>query len=566
MLDHKYALCFAALAGIAGTTASLAQDPSSGAKQSVVPSMTLPQPQSAQASVPPVQAVSPAGQTQPAVGQNNNLCQINTTASASEEEKQKTADALKSWAAISSHSVPLYSPYSITPSGSAMVVGVDRSYDDKKIDSKVELGLRNLAVKAILQSGQDNDTLDSKKVRFPAGSIAVERLSGDDLFAKSAGLADGSTRLRFDVPEGLSRSVPLFWTPGRITVIGCDENGNQKFIGQLDTSYSNALWSLGAALAFVAGIYALAAAGVSIYENRWRIAKVSKLRCLDPVVISSGPDSRGSLSRLQILYFTMIVAGLLLFLLFRVGLLSDLSEQVLLLLGVSAFGAAATKVTENSKERIDFEKWAWLVKKRWLPPNGPASVTVAKWSDILTGNDGFDVYHFQMLAFSVVVGLGLLKVGYADLATFALPQSLVALLGLSQAVYVVGKVVEQPAVSDLNEALKKLMDAEDALIAKSMGARNLDQAKQMVEEKAKATTEAAKNAPEVPNKGSSVNTNTLDEYQTYNKLRGDIRPMLETVFAGYRPPPTELIATTPSRNSRTPRNFLSPVTHILKTT
>ena len=482
---------------------------------------------------------------------SDKLCQINTTASAVNDDKQIAVDELKRWAATAAQSVALYSPYSITPSGSEMVVGVDRSYDDKTIDSKVEPGLKKLGFRVILQTGQDNETLDAKNVRFPSGPISVERLPGDDAFAKSVGLADGTTRLRFDVPEGLSSLIPLYWNPGRITVIACEESGKPAFIGQLDTSYSGRWWSLGAALGFVALVYVLAAIGVSFYENRWRIVKVNPVRCLDPVVMCSGPDLRGSMSRLQVLYFTVIVSGLLLFILLRVGLLSDLSQQVLLLLGVSAFGAAATKVTENNKERIDFEKWAWLVKKRWLPPNGPASLTVAKWSDILTGNDGFDVYHFQMLVFSLVVGVGLLKVGYANLATFALPQSLVALLGLSQVVYVAGKIVDQPGVHDLNDALKKLMDAEDAFMAKSGGARNLDEAKQMVAEKAKA-------AANDPNKDTSKDTKAVDEYQAYNKLRGNIRPMLDTVFTGYNAPPDGIDRHHGAMDFKDPVEFLEP--------
>jgi hypothetical protein len=465
------------------------------------------------------------------------LCTANKD-TADKDKAKAAANVLKGWTGTAAHSVAVYSPYSITPAGSGMVLDVDRSYDGKQ----AEPGVKNLGVKIFLQSGQDNE---SNKVSFPAGPIAVEGLSGDDAFAKSVGLTDG-TRLRFDVPPELSSTTTLSWSSGRIIVVGCGEDGKISFIGQMDTSYSARWWSLGGAAAFVAFLYGFAAIGVSLYENRWRIVKVSWFRCLDPVVMCSGPDSRGSMSRLQILYFTVIVSGLLLFILLRVGLLSDLSQQVLLLLGISAVGATATKVTENNKERIDFEKWAWLVKKRWLPPEGPASVTVAKWSDILTGNDGFDVYHFQMLVFSLIVGVGLLKVGYADLATFALPQNLVALLGLSQAVYVAGKVVEQPVVHDLNDTLKKLMDAEDAFMAKSTGARNLDEAKQMVEARGAAAQDPAKD------------TKAVDEYQAYNKVRGDIRPMLETVFTGYKAPPDGIDRHHDKNIFKDPVEFLEP--------
>jgi hypothetical protein len=256
-------------------------------------------------------------------------------------------------------------------------------------------------------------------------------------------------------------------------------------------------------------IYIFTAIGVSLYENSWRVStrKVSWIRCLDPVVLSSGPDSGGSISRLQVLFFSVLVFGILTFILLRVGLLTALSTTVLLLLGISAFGAAASKAADNQKERLSFDNWAWLIRKRWLPPHGIASVRIAKWGDILIGTDGFDIYHFQMLVFSLVVGFGLLKVGFTELATFEVPQSLLALLGLSQAVYVTGKIVDQPTIQELDKALTDLRALEDAFLKGTGGTENL--------------TEALSK----PN----------DQYLAYKHKRDEILPMLQSVFLNYVP-------------------------------
>ena len=49
------------------------------------------------------------------------------------------------------------------------------------------------------------------------------------------------------------------------------------------------------------------------------------LRYLDPVVLSAGSNGKGSIPKLQALFFSMIVVGLLLFVLLRNGYLSNLS-------------------------------------------------------------------------------------------------------------------------------------------------------------------------------------------------------------------------------------------------
>jgi len=156
------------------------------------------------------------------------------------------------------------------------------------------------------------------------------------------------------------------------------------------------------------------------------------------------------------------------------------------------------------------ERMSQLVKKRWLPANGLASVNVAKWGDILTGSDGFDIYHFQMLIFSLVVGLGLLKVGFAGLATFTVPESLLALLGLTQVVYVTGKIVDQPTMKELDAALTDLRQIEDAFLAKTSGAESLKQAIDASDDAKKA-------------------------YAAYAARRDGVLPVLRAVFSNYSP-------------------------------
>lgn len=157
---------------------------------------------------------------------------------------------------------------------------------------------------------------------------------------------------------------------------------------------------------------------------------------------------------------------LLLYILLKVGQLSALSDSVLILMGISGIGAGLAKATEVGRERLSLKNWAWLIDRKWLPENGLAASKVASWRDLVTSADGVDVYHVQMLIFSLVVGVSLFKNGVTatDLSSFEIPQSMLTLLGLSQAVYIGGKLVATPTIKDLDDALTKLREYETAFI------------------------------------------------------------------------------------------------------
>src|SRR5262249_46800543 len=150
--------------------------------------------------------------------------------------------------------------------------------------------------------------------------------------------------------------------------------------------------------------------------------------------------------------FSVIVVGLVAYIFSRTGILSELSGTILVLLGIAGVGSAAAKGTDVSRNRLDFDNWVWFIRKGWLPKGGLAEVNNARWRDIVTTNGEFDVYHFQNLIFSIVVGGALVFIGLRDLATFSIPETLLGILGLSQVVYLGGKLVAPPSCSELNAA------------------------------------------------------------------------------------------------------------------
>jgi hypothetical protein len=253
------------------------------------------------------------------------------------------------------------------------------------------------------------------------------------------------------------------WPEGSVHVLGCNGPQYQSvasiYMPISSRFYSGLVWLL---LVVLYGFAAFAAAKVDKQNLKW-------YRYLDPVVLTAGANGKGSLTNLQVLFFSVIVVGLVAYIVARTGLLSNLSSDVLILLGISGGGAAVSKATDAYRNRVDFANWAWFIRKGWLPPSGIAAINDANWRDILTTDGQLDIYHFQSLTFSLVVGGALMANGFTDLASFAIPSTLLGVLGLSQVVYIAGKIVAPPSMKDLNDAAAATRDAEREFAAAANG-------------------------------------------------------------------------------------------------
>jgi len=183
----------------------------------------------------------------------------------------------------------------------------------------------------------------------------------------------------------------------------------------------------------------------------------------NPLVITAGRFGRGSLSRLQVFYFTMIVIGLLTYILVAAGKLDGLSADVLMLLGISAVGAAGGQVVATTRKRLSSQNWAWLMQKKWINESIERKSKPVSTRDLVTADDQFDIYKFQMLAFSLIVGVALIGAAFKDgltLEKFTLSASMLGVLGLSQVVYLGGKAISPPTNEDLNTALNNVRRLE----------------------------------------------------------------------------------------------------------
>lgn len=201
---------------------------------------------------------------------------------------------------------------------------------------------------------------------------------------------------------------------------------------------------------------------------------LSFVRTLNPVKVTAGPDGKGSLSKFQILSFSLTVFGLILLLMLQTGVLSDLSATILALLGISGIGATIAKGADAQRTTIAPENRAWLLRKGWLTTiKKDIDTSNACWRDFFTTDGEFDVYRYQSFIFGMVVIFSLIAAGVTQLSTFVIPDTILGIVGLSQAVYIGGKLVTPTNIADVNAAIADLRDREkkfrDAATAKKQG-------------------------------------------------------------------------------------------------
>lgn len=290
-----------------------------------------------------------------------------------------------------------------------------------------------------------------------------------------------TVRSRASVPNDQTKTIlvidtpaPPCWWPmaqlAKITIKGdlLDPPGTQTLFEQ--TRPVSVFWlPTVVTLVAIATIYPGCAVTVWMlrryqFRRNLRPERPTFLSTLDPVQITANPYGRASLAKLQIFLFTLIVFGLLLFFQLRVSVLAALSTDVMVLLGISAVGAAGGKITYVAKRRLRFENWAWLRRKDWLPENTGVA-TRAKWSELFVDSDTneFDPYSFQMAIFSIVVALALVRASLSELGSFKIPAELLGLLGLSQVVFIGGKAVEKSAYNELDAKLDEVRAQEAKL-------------------------------------------------------------------------------------------------------
>ena len=200
---------------------------------------------------------------------------------------------------------------------------------------------------------------------------------------------------------------------------------------------------------------------------------------IHPLKVTAHIRGRASLSRTQVFFFTFIFVWITIYWLLREGELAPINDTVLALLGIAVAGAGLGRVADTTRFRVSGENWAWAKGKGWITqdfsrarPSNPSSNTIGttpKLRDLFTSDQGFEVARFQAVAFSLIIGIALLYNGItvahsADFADFSIEGHYLTLIGISQGVYVGGKLTGGNLIAELNKKLDRLRPLELAFV------------------------------------------------------------------------------------------------------
>jgi hypothetical protein len=320
---------------------------------------------------------------------------------------------------------------------------------------------------------------DGERYLLHRQDVLTRRATEADPLVKKRILDEDETIVNLTIPDAISG---FWWWKADLYLYTCSTNGSPAKVSRADVRLSPhraSLWTSGAAV--------FAAYVLSVLVLRRRDHTFSSLRkSLNPVTVSVGPDGKASLSTFQVWMFTLVVAGLFLLFWLQTGMLADLSGTILTLLGISGIGAIAAKGTDQHRNTISAENRAWLLRKNWIPAaKTPIDASNASWRDFFTTDGQFDVYRYQSFVFSLVVVAALVAAGVTQLSTFTIPDTVLGIVGLSQVIYIGGKLVTTTNVSDLNTAIADLRDRErkfrdDATVKKPGPVASLQEAIQLV--------------------------------------------------------------------------------------
>jgi hypothetical protein len=291
--------------------------------------------------------------------------------------------------------------------------------------------------------------------------LRAHQATESDTLVKKRLVAKDRTIVSVDFPDVLSRP----WQHAQLYLFTC-QDGSPLKVSDTGVIVSPALYSAAVACAFVILCYFVA--GLAFRSTPPR----SPIDYLDPIAMAAGSDGKASLGKLQVLMFSLIVSGLVTYFLLKTGTLSDISSTVLMLMGIAGIGSTVAKGADNSRTTLNPENRAYLLRKGWLPSARHPVVNEAHWRHLLTTDGEFDVYRYQSLIFSLVVGAALIIGGITQLSSFEIPEALLGILGLSQVVYIGGKLVTTTTMNDLNKAIGDMRDMEKKVRTAAVSANN----------------------------------------------------------------------------------------------
>ena len=202
------------------------------------------------------------------------------------------------------------------------------------------------------------------------------------------------------------------------------------------------------------------------------VASSGQCIAVDPRRIIAGSNRVASLSSFQMLFFTLIVLWLSIFWLLQSGVLVRLQGDLAILLGITGSGTVLGKATDNARSMLSQVNFAWIRRRAWIEKDlieGKYGDRRPRLFDLITRDGKFDVSRFQSLGFTLIIGVALLWKGFhADVAEstgvdafeFSVGPTYLALIGVSQSLYVGGKFSDKDSTKQLDAKLDEVREKE----------------------------------------------------------------------------------------------------------
>lgn len=168
--------------------------------------------------------------------------------------------------------------------------------------------------------------------------------------------------------------------------------------------------------------------GIAGYFMR-KVKKQSNGYIFNPIWFVTSYDGRASLSLAQVLVWTMLIFSASFYILEVSGKLLDFTDDVLILLGLTGGTSLITKImaidAKNSLHKNSVD-----LPYRYTP----------KWSHLFQSDGRADLHRVQMVLFTILAVVFVTGQIYAELVFPKFPEGLLALIGISNGVYLGAKI------------------------------------------------------------------------------------------------------------------------------
>lgn len=181
------------------------------------------------------------------------------------------------------------------------------------------------------------------------------------------------------------------------------------------------------------------------YENWSKLSPVERF-CRFPLHFAMTPLGRYSISLTQLLFWTLIVIFAFVYVSYTRGEFLNITQQILILLGISSGTALAAKVTSIGRMSEIPDKYLKGIKQDRIP----------RFRDLISIGDVPNIFKFQIFAFTLLSGVLVLRELLRTGNFPVLEENLLTLMGISGGVYVANELATESTWKKLEGLIKEI--------------------------------------------------------------------------------------------------------------